>query len=311
MEPTVVMSETVKAFSAGRAVGPVSFSLSPGETVALVGHNGAGKTTLMKLMLGLIRPSSGTVRVLGGDPAQARGSRARLAAGFLPETVAFHHAMTGVEVLDFYARLKGENSRRNGELLDRVGLGEARRQRVGTYSKGMRQRLALAQALLGEPRLLLLDEPTTGLDPALRQNFYDIVYELRQAGATVLMSSHALAELEGRTDRVIIMHQGSMRVCGTLDELRQLACLPSHLRLRFGAAPAGLPDWLRPSAGAPTASRPAYRQRRLRMPCARSLSSLPLAIFRPSRRRSTTSTSISAGRTRDAHRLRPGRQGVP
>lgn len=248
MEPTVVMSEAAKVFSAGRAVGPVTFSLPPGETVALVGHNGAGKTTLMKLMLGLIRPSSGTVRVLGGDPAQARGSRARLAAGFLPETVAFHHAMTGVEVLDFYARLKGEPIKRNGDLLDRVGLGDARSRRVGTYSKGMRQRLALAQALLGEPRLLLLDEPTTGLDPALRQNFYDIVDDLRRGGTTVLMSSHALAELEGRTDRVVIMHQGGMRVCGTLEELRRLACLPSQLRLRFNSVPSGLPAWLSPSA---------------------------------------------------------------
>lgn len=251
MEPTVIMNDVVKSFGASSAVGPLSFSLPEGETVALVGHNGAGKTTMIKLMLGLIRPTSGGVRVLGRDPAETRGSRARLAVGFLPETVAFHHAMTGVEVLDFYAGLKGEPRQRNAGLLDRVGLGEARSCRIGTYSKGMRQRLALAQALLGEPRLLLLDEPTTGLDPALRQNLYDIVADLRMNGTTVLMSSHALAELEGRTDCVIIMHQGRMQAWGTLDELRRLAELPSRLRVQFAGETGDLPSWLSPAAGRP------------------------------------------------------------
>ena len=160
----------------------VDLQLNPGESVALVGHNGAGKTTLMKLMLGLIRPSAGYVRVLGEDPVASASVRSRNGVGFLPETIAFNASMTGAEVITFFARLKGVPKAEGRDLLARVGLSDAAGQRVGTYSKGMRQRLGLAQALLGSPRVLLLDEPTTGLDPQLRQNFYAIVSDLRDAG---------------------------------------------------------------------------------------------------------------------------------
>lgn len=215
------------------AVRDVSLALNAGETVALVGHNGAGKTTLIKLMLGLIRPTGGNVQVLGADPAHGDASvRRRL--GFLPESVSFHLALTGRETLAFYARLKRVEPQSMEALFDRVGLAPAAVDRpVRTYSKGMRQRLGLAQALLGEPRILLLDEPTSGLDPALRRHFYDLVDDLRQGGATVLLSSHALTELEGRTDRVVILNNGVKIADGTLDDLRRRAHMPVRVQVRF------------------------------------------------------------------------------
>lgn len=219
-----------KHYGAIAAVRDVSFTLAGPETVALVGHNGAGKTTLMKLMLGLAHPTAGTIHVLGADPA-ARASAARRRIGYLPESVSFNPALTGREILAFYARLKDVTPAAAFGLLDRVGLKDAASRAVGTYSKGMRQRLGLAQALIGSPQLLLLDEPTSGLDPALRQEFYGIVGELRDGGATVVLSSHALTEIEDRAERVIIMSRGRVVADGTMEELRRIAKLPARIRL--------------------------------------------------------------------------------
>jgi Cu-processing system ATP-binding protein len=233
MKDAIVLNGVTKRYGVVGAVRDVSFSLAPGA-VALVGHNGAGKTTLMKMMLGLIRPTQGAVAVLGENPALGQFA-ARRRLGYLPENVSFNAALTGRETLAFYARLKGEPVRQSLELLDKVGLGAAASRRVGTYSKGMRQRLGLAQALIGEPAVLLLDEPTTGLDPALRLSFYDIVRELAARGATVLLSSHALSELEERAERVIIMDRGRMVADGSVDDLRRVARLPVRIRVRVGA----------------------------------------------------------------------------
>lgn len=214
------------------AVQDVTLALHPGEATALVGHNGAGKTTLIKLLLGLIRPDEGTVRVSGVDPAGAQGAEARRTLGFLPENVAFHGAMTGNELMAFYAGLKRHSPRRNAELLELVGIAHAAGRRVSTYSKGMRQRLGIAQALIGEPRLLLFDEPTSGLDPASRIDVFNTIDMLRGSGATVLVSTHALAEVENRVDRVAVMHRGSLLAAGTLHELRQGVVPDVGLRLR-------------------------------------------------------------------------------
>ncbi|RDL48431.1 putative ABC transporter ATP-binding protein YxlF [Ensifer sp. M14] len=235
MTVTARVAEVTKKYNAVEAIRDVSFELVSGETVALVGHNGAGKTTLIKLLLGLIRPSSGDVAVLGQNPATGEWSvRQRL--GYLPESVAFHLALTGRETLQFYARLKRVDPRKALALFERVGLAsEAVDRPVRTYSKGMRQRLGLAQALLGEPGLLLLDEPTSGLDPALRRSFYDLVDDLRQTGCTVLLSSHALTELEHRTDRVIIVNKGRKVADGALEELRRVAKLPTRVGIQLTA----------------------------------------------------------------------------
>jgi Cu-processing system ATP-binding protein len=213
----------------------IDFTVQAGECVVLVGHNGAGKTTLLKLMLGLTRPSRGTVNVLGANPAFSARVARRMALGYLPESIAFYEAMTGHEVLKFYASLKGVSDPECERLLQLVGLGDASKRRVGTYSKGMRQRLGLAQAMLGEPQLLFLDEPTTGLDPSLRQHFYEVIDSLHKDGATSIISSHALNEVEARADRFIIMRAGVIVARGTLDELLQQAALPVRLKIAVTA----------------------------------------------------------------------------
>jgi Cu-processing system ATP-binding protein len=244
MNATVCVQGVTKSYGAVKALRDVSFALHPGRLCALVGHNGAGKTTLIKLLLGLIHPNHGEIRVLGQDPAAGEFS-ARRQLGYLPENVAFNSALTGRETLAFYARLKQIAPAAGWPLLERVGLGHAADRRVGTYSKGMRQRLGLAQALLGRPRVLLLDEPTTGLDPALRLTFYEILQELRDDGAMVLISSHALNELEHRAEHVLIMNQGVLVAQGTLSELRSISQLPIRLTLGLAAGADGAPpSWI-------------------------------------------------------------------
>jgi len=231
----VNIGEVTKVYKGHTAISGVSLEIPSGRCVALIGHNGAGKTTLMKLILGLTKPTSGSIEVLGFDPASG-GKAFRQQIGFLPENVAFHDEMTGTDTLAFYARLKGGGAKTVPQLLERVGLTNAAGRRVKTYSKGMRQRLGLAQALIGAPRLLLLDEPTTGLDPVLRQEFFNIIHELTAAGTTVLLSSHILTELEARTDLAAIMRDGRLVAFGDLDALRREAGLPVTVRVK-GDAP--------------------------------------------------------------------------
>lgn len=213
----------------GRAVlDDVSFRIAAGERVALLGHNGAGKSTLMKTVLGLLAPDRGSVDVAGHAPGSgvARGVTA-----YLPENAAFHPALTGREMLRHCLRLRGQPARQAGALLEKVGLGDAADRRIGSYSKGMRQRVGLAQALIGAPRLMILDEPTSGLDPISRRDFYMLLDELAGQGTAVLMSSHALSELEARTDRLLVLSKGRLVAEGTLAALRAEAQLPLEVRI--------------------------------------------------------------------------------
>jgi Cu-processing system ATP-binding protein len=235
MTSLATLDGVTKRYGRLNAIENVDLDLRAGETLALVGHNGAGKTTLVKLVLGLIAPSAGRIAVFGHNPASAGAAALRESLGFLPENVAFHGAMTGRELLGFYARLKRCGTAEVDGLLARVGLAEAAGRRVATFSKGMRQRLGLAQALLGAPDLLLLDEPTSGLDPASREAFYRTIDELRGEGATILISTHALAEIEHHADRIAVMHQGRLCALGSVGELRRKAALP--VRLRFTVVP--------------------------------------------------------------------------
>ncbi|MBF0109160.1 MAG: ABC transporter ATP-binding protein [Magnetococcales bacterium] len=228
-----------KVYPRHHALRGLNLEVPPGICLALLGHNGAGKSTLMKILLGVTRGTSGSVRVLGVEPGRS-GLDFRRQLGFLPENVAFYEEMTGVETLNYFARLKGIPRQRGLELLARVGIEHAAGRRVKTFSKGMRQRLGLAQALLGEPRLLLLDEPTTGLDPMLRLEFFRIIRELVDNGTTVLLSSHILTELEARTDRVAILREGRLVAHGTLEELRHRAGLSARLILFPGRDSGGL-----------------------------------------------------------------------
>ena len=230
----VTIANAGKDYSGHVVLEGINLTLPQGKCLALIGHNGAGKTTLMKLVLGVIHPTAGRVEVLGIDPAGADKSF-RQQLGFLPENVAFHEELTGADTLAFYARLKGLSPTCCPALLERVGLLSAASRRVHTYSKGMRQRLGLAQALLGTPKLLLLDEPTTGLDPVLRQEFFEIIRQLTAIGTTVIISSHILTELEARTDLVAILRDGRLAAFGDLDALRQDAGLPVTVRAKGDA----------------------------------------------------------------------------
>ncbi|MDZ4093706.1 MAG: ABC transporter ATP-binding protein [Paracoccaceae bacterium] len=232
---SLTLSKVTKAFDGRAALTGVGFGVAPGERVALLGHNGAGKSTLMKIILGLIPADAGEVLVMGGAPGS---HAARAACAYLPENVAFHPSLTGLEQTRYYLRLRGENPALAMGLLERVGLAEAARRRIGTYSKGMRQRVGLAQALIGTPRLLVLDEPTSGLDPVSRRAFYALLDGLAAEGAAILLSSHALTEVEARTDSIVILSQGVMVANDTLTALRRRAALPIrvHITARAGAA---------------------------------------------------------------------------
>ncbi|MFP7570088.1 ABC transporter ATP-binding protein [Marivita sp. S2033] len=228
MTSTLTISHLTKTYDGVNALSDVSLSVEPGERVALLGHNGAGKSTLMKVILGLIQPNGGEVTVCGAKPGQA-AARAKVA--YLPENATFHSAVTGLEQITYYMRLRNLDASGAMELLDRVGLSAAAKRRIGTYSKGMRQRVGLAQALIGHPSLLVLDEPTSGLDPVSRRDFYELLDGLAAEGAAILLSSHALTEVEARTDRLLILSGGRMVAEGTLSDLRREAALPVSMHI--------------------------------------------------------------------------------
>ncbi len=219
-----------------RVLDDITLSLAPGQRVALLGHNGAGKSTLIKSILGLTPINGGAIRIGDTTPGSAQ---ARRETAYLPEAVSFHPALTGREQLTLFAQLSGAKTDVLG-LLERVGLSDALDRRIGAYSKGMRQRLGLAQVLLGQPKVALLDEPTSGLDPISRQDLYAIIDELAGQGTAILIASHALTEVEARTDRITIMRKGRMVANDTLNNLSALAGLPIRLQVRASANPEAL-----------------------------------------------------------------------
>lgn len=227
-KPIITLQDVSKHYRNHYAIDSLNLIVNKGESLALIGHNGAGKTTLLKLILGLTRANAGSIKVNGQVPTQTSD---RKSIAFLPEIVAFPGSMTGKELIRFYARLKNRSESECDKLLELVGLTNAASQKVVTYSKGMRQRLGLAQALLGQPELILLDEPTSGLDPSLRKKFYNIIEDCKSTGTTILISSHALSEIETRIDRIAILKRGHLVIHGTLDELRVAANLPVQIRV--------------------------------------------------------------------------------
>lgn len=202
------------------ALTDVSFEVRQGEILAFLGPNGAGKTTGINMLLGFLEPTSGEGKLFGLNPNDPR-ARARL--GYLPESYSFYPAFTAPTLLDYFGRLAGiakpERRRRIDALLQRVGLTEARSRPVGKYSRGMRQRLGIAQALLNNPELLILDEPTSGFDPLGRLMVRNLLVDLKNAGASILLSSHILSEVEAICDRVVILNRGRTVRQGTLDEV--------------------------------------------------------------------------------------------
>ena len=222
-----------KRFGPLTAVAGVDLQVAEGELFGLIGHNGAGKTTLFKMMLGLLPVSAGDIHI-GGHAVRGEAFRqVRRTIGYLPESLALYDNLTGLETLHFFARLKGADPSTCPALLGQIGLSGAAGQRVRNYSKGMRQRLGFAQALLGSPRLLFLDEPTNGLDPQGILEFYQILRELRRGGVTVVLTSHILAEIQQRVDRLALMRNGSIQALGTVQSLREAQDLPVTLRVSF------------------------------------------------------------------------------
>src|SRR5437870_5434064 len=202
------------------AVKDLSLRIEPGEVYGLLGPNGSGKSTTLKIILGLVSPTHGLTEIFGRD---SRLVESREAVGFLPENPYFYKLFTGAETLRFFGRLCGMTGAtlksRANELLDLVGLDKARHRRLGTYSKGMLQRIGLAQALIHDPRLVVLDEPTAGVDPAGSREIRDLIINLKRRGITVLLSSHLLAQAQEMCDRIGILADGVLVREGRLEEL--------------------------------------------------------------------------------------------
>lgn len=198
----------------------LNLEIAPGETYGLLGPNGSGKSTTLKIILGLIQPTHGSVRIFGRDNGTVA---VRRDIGFLPENAYFHKFLTGIETLRFHARLSGlgarESKSRIAELLDTVGLTRAADARLSTYSKGMLQRIGLAQALIHRPKILVLDEPTAAVDPAGSRDIQTLIASLNEEGTTILLSSHLLTQVQEVCDRIGILHRGKLIREGRLEDL--------------------------------------------------------------------------------------------
>lgn len=219
--PAIELRQLTKRYGSQLAVDDLTLTVERGEVFGFLGPNGAGKTTTMRMVLGLIRPSSGSLRVLGADIPAGAGS-VLPQVGPLVETPALYPTLSGSDnLLAFAAELGGVPAGRIQELLEQVGLADRARERVGRYSLGMRQRLALAVTLLHRPRLLVLDEPANGLDPAGIREIRALLRDLSAGGTTIFLSSHVLGEVERVCDRVAILHRGRLAYLGGVSSLRR------------------------------------------------------------------------------------------
>jgi ABC-2 type transport system ATP-binding protein len=202
------------------ALDNLSIEVEEGEIFGFLGPNGAGKTTTIKILLRLLKPTSGNAYILDTD---LHDSPTRLRVGYMPENPYFYRFLTGEEFLKFYARLNriipSERTRRIDELLELVGMKHARTVPLKEYSKGMTQRIGLAQALMHDPKLVLLDEPMTGLDPIGRKEIRDLIYRMKDQGRTIFFCSHILSDVQDICSRVAILHHGKLLKCGYMDDL--------------------------------------------------------------------------------------------
>jgi ABC-2 type transport system ATP-binding protein len=225
-EPAVALTGVTKIFAVPLqrrsivAVRDLDLKVEAGEIYGLLGPNGSGKSTTLKIILGLVTPTRGRTQIFGEDSDRVAS---REAVGFLPESPYFYKFLTGEETLHFYGKLCGLRGpvlrKRVGEMLDLVGLIDARKRRLGGYSKGMLQRIGLAQALIQEPALLVLDEPTAGVDPAGAREIRDLILALKSRGITVLLSSHLLGQVQEICDRIGILADGALVREGALSDL--------------------------------------------------------------------------------------------
>lgn len=240
--------ELSKRYGRVVAVQDLNLHIEAGEVFGLLGPNGSGKTTTILMLLGLTEPSGGWARVLGFDPVREPLSLKRR-VGYLPDSVGFYGELTAWENLAYTARLNGipprEAEGRIGAVLERMGLSEAAHRPVATFSRGMRQRLGLAEVLLKQPQVVILDEPTLGLDPEAAQAFLGMIRQLKEEGITVLLSSHLLQQVQAVCDRVGLFHRGKLVLEGKVNELAQRVLGGAYrIRLEAGAVE-GLAERLR------------------------------------------------------------------
>lgn len=242
----IELQDISKNYKDIKAVCSVSLKIREGEMLGLVGPNGSGKTTLLKIMLGITRPTLGRVLVNGEELTERIWKEIRTKTGYMPERVSFYDNLTGKETLELFARVKGGSPVKAPEILKKVGLASASDRKVGGYSKGMRQRLNLAQALINDPDILVLDEPSSGLDPVGTKEFYSILNDVRtRKKLTVILSSHILAEIEHKIDRIAIMKAGSLSAIGSLNELYSGLNLPLRVYLTVKGKDESLEELLR------------------------------------------------------------------
>ncbi len=249
IDPLIEVEDVKKSYGEVEAVRGISLSVERGELFGLIGPNGAGKTTLFKMLLGLVRPTSGKITVEGVDVSEVWCREVRARTGYLPEDIAFYNQLSGLETLRFYAKIKGATEGEVRELIERVGLSGAAGRKVGQYSKGMRQRLGLAQALMGNPDVLFLDEPTTGLDPEGIGFFYKILKEVKKRGVTIILTSHILKEIQDKVDRLGIIGGGKLLACGTVRDLRSALGLKPLVIVTFSGSAEDLKDCVRKAGG--------------------------------------------------------------
>jgi ABC-2 type transport system ATP-binding protein len=203
-----------------KALDALTITINPGEVFGLLGPNGSGKTTTFKLLLGLLFPTSGTATILGRPPTDV-SVKSRI--GFLPEESYLYRWLNADETLDFFGRLfnldRHTRRKRSDELIERFGLGHARKRQIREYSKGMMRRVGFCQTLINDPEFVILDEPTSGLDPISSRQIKDLILELKKRGKTVLLSSHLLADVQQVCDRICILHQGQTKEYGPVRDI--------------------------------------------------------------------------------------------
>lgn len=270
----MILTENLsKYFNDFLAVDRVSLDVKSGEVLALLGPNGAGKTTTLRMLTSVLRPSTGWARVAGYDVV-TQAAQVRASVGILTEQHGLYGRMTAEEYLDFFGqvyRMEADTRRkRTNELLEQYGLAIERKRRIGEYSKGMRQKLALARALFHNPPVLLMDEPTSAMDPESARLVRDAIHGLRNANRAIIICTHNLSEAEELADRIAVIHQGRIIISGEVEELKTRLLGPPQFEVRLGASTDGFntalldnvsltgqgPDWLRYQTDNPIQANP-------------------------------------------------------
>jgi len=229
-QPPISIRKLSKQYGKLTAVKSLDLDVNEGEVLGFLGLNGAGKSTTIRILLDLLRPTSGHAAIFGHD-CQKQGLLARAITGYLPGELGVYSDLTGLAVLDLLAGLNGKVSRKyRSDLQERLELPDSvLRRKLREYSTGMKRKLGLIQAFQADPRLLILDEPTEGLDPLMQESFYELVAQVRQRGRTVFMSSHVLSEVERVCDRIALLRKGELVLLSTVEEVRRLAPRRVHV----------------------------------------------------------------------------------